>query len=57
MTNFYDRILAIIEKKYGKESNVYKHFEKNKQISEYKKDKTFREIYLNRPVQFTRKEK
>ena len=57
MINLYDRVLAIAEKKYGRDSNVYKHFEKNKQIAALNKGKTFREIYLNRPVQFSKKEK
>ena len=57
MTDFYDRVLAIAEKKYGRDSNVYKHFEKNKQIAALNKGKTFREIYFNRPIQFSKKEK
>ena len=57
MTDFYDRVLAITEKKYGRDSNVYKHFEKNKQIAALNKGKTFREIYFNRPIQFSKKEK
>ena len=57
MINLYDRVLAIAEKKYGKDSKVYKHFEKNKQIAALNKGKTFREIYLNRQVQFSKKEK
>jgi len=57
MINLYVRVLAIAEKKYGRDSNVYKYFEKNKQIAALNKGKTFREIYLNRPVQFSKKEK
>ena len=55
MTDIYDRIIAIAEKKYGKDSKVAEHFKKNKEIAELNRGKTFREIYFDRPVSFNKK--
>jgi len=55
MTDIYDRIIAIAEKKYGKDSKVAERFRKNKEIAELNRGKTFREIYFDRPVSFNKK--
>jgi len=55
MTDVYDRIIAIAEKKYGKDSKVTDHFRKNKELAELNRGKTFREIYFDRPVSFNKK--
>ena len=55
MTDIHDRIIAIAEKKYGKDSKVTEHFRKNKEIAELNRGKTFREIYFDRPVSFNKK--
>jgi len=55
MTDIYDRIIAIAEKKYGKDSKVVERFRKNKEIAELNRGKTFREIYFDRPVSFNKK--
>lgn len=56
MNNFYDRIIAIAEEKYGKDSKVVEHFRKNKEIAELNRGKSFREIYCDRPVSFRKKD-
>ena len=55
MTDIHNRIIAIAEKKYGKDSKVAKSFRKNKEIAELNRRKTFREIYFDRPVSFNKK--
>ena len=55
MTDIYNRIIAIAEKKYGKDSKVAKYFRKNKEIAEFNRGKTFLEIYFDRPVSFNKK--
>jgi len=55
MTDIYDRIIAIAEKKYGKDSKVVERFRKNKEIAELNRGKTFREIYFDRPVSFNKR--
>ena len=35
MTDIHDRIIAIAEEKYGKDSKVAQSFRKNKEIAEY----------------------
>ena len=55
MTDIHDRIIAIAEEKYGKDSKVTEHFRKNKEIAELNRGKTFREIYFDRPVSFNKK--
>ena len=55
MTDIYDRIIAIAEEKYGKDSKVAEHFRKNKEIAELNRGKTFREIYFDRPASFNKK--
>ena len=55
MMDIHDRIIAIAEKKYGKDSKVAEHFRKNKEIAELNRGKTFREIYFDRPVSFNKK--
>ena len=55
MTDIYDRIIAIAEEKYGKDSKVAENFRKNKEIAELNRGKSFREIYFNRPVSFNKK--
>lgn len=55
MTDIYDRIIAIAEEKYGKDSKVAEHFRKNKEIADLNRGKTFREIYFDRPVSFNKK--
>ena len=56
MTDIYDRIIAIAEEKYGKDSKVAEHFRKNKEIAELNRGKSFREIYCDRPVSFSKKD-
>ena len=55
MTDIYDRIISIAERKYGKGSKVAQSFRKNKEIAELNRGKTFREIYFDRPVSFNKK--
>ena len=55
MTDIHDRIIAITEKKYGKNSKVVQSFRKNKEIAELNRGKNFREIYFDRPVSFNKK--
>ena len=55
MIDIYNRIIAIAEKKYGKDSKVEKSFRENKEIAEFNRGKTFREIYFDRPVSFNKK--
>ena len=55
MMDIHDRIIAIAEKKYGKDSKVAEHFRKNKEIAEFNRGKTFREIYFDRSVSFNKK--
>ena len=57
MTDIHDRIIAIAEEKYGKNSKVAQSFRKNKEIAELNRGKTFREIYFDRPVSFNKKGK
>ena len=55
MTEIHNRIIAIAEKKYGKDSKVAKSFRENKEIAEFNRGKTFREIYFDRPISFNKK--
>ena len=55
MTDIHDRIIAIAEEKYGKDSKVAEHFRKNKEIAVLNRGKSFREIYFDRPVSFNKK--
>ena len=55
MTDIHDRIIAIAEEKYSKDSKVAQSFRKNKEITELNRGKTFREIYFDRPVSFNKK--
>ena len=40
MTDIHNRIIAIAEKKYGKDSKVAKSFRKNKEIAEFNRGKS-----------------
>jgi len=55
MMDIHDRIIAIAEKKYGKNSKVAQSFRKNKEIAKLNRGKTFREIYIDRPGSFNKK--
>ena len=53
----WENIIEEADKKYGKDSNIAKFWRDCKYKAESSKQQRFEELYLDRPLSFTKKDK